>query len=368
MEPLSEFWGVEVKVGQSVKVDPNDLCEGYIHISQVALGEVKKDKASEPVVLYLKVDDQKFVLGTLIKDTIPQIAMDIFLDDESELSHNSKNATVYFSGYKAFRIDNADDFDSDSSDNDPELAPLRKRAQAAKEAAKSGKPIAETGALAKKVKIVDPKTGNIVDPEKYEEISEDEPDSDFYVDDHSISDEIDTDNDENVPEALAKKVAASAINAEINTDNYDTDLSDTDTTDSDGDEETPAKKVEAPQASVLTYIAKNATHENIDTDTSDSDTTDSSDEETPAKKVDQGKNRERSNEALSQTLVLTKKAKIATPVKTDDKKYVHIATPHPMKKGGKTSQNAAKDQTSNSSKSASFKAGQQNNKSKQGRQ
>lgn len=33
-------------------------------------------------------------------------------------------------------------------------------------------------------------------------------------------------------------------------------------------------------------------------------------------KVDQGKNRERSNEALSQTLVLTKKAKIATPVKT----------------------------------------------------
>lgn len=34
------------------------------------------------------------------------------------------------------------------------------------------------------------------------------------------------------------KVAASAINAEINTDNYDTD-----TTDSDGDEETPAKKV-----------------------------------------------------------------------------------------------------------------------------
>lgn len=44
-------------------------------------------------------------------------------------------------------------------------------------------------------------------------------------------------------------------------------------------------KVEAPQASVLTYTAKNATHENIDTDTSDSDTADSSDEETPAKKV-----------------------------------------------------------------------------------
>lgn len=29
----------------------------------------------------------------------------------------------------------------------------------------------------------------------------------------------------------------------------------------------------------------------------------------------------------------------------DGKKSVHIATPHPMKKGGKTPQNAAKDQS-----------------------
>lgn len=29
--------GVEVKAGQSVKVDPNDQCTGYIHISQVRI-------------------------------------------------------------------------------------------------------------------------------------------------------------------------------------------------------------------------------------------------------------------------------------------------------------------------------------------
>lgn len=70
---------------------------------QVALGEVKKGKASEPVVVYVKVEDQKIVLGTLNKDEIPQISMDIVLDQQSELSHNSKNASVYFSGYKVFR-------------------------------------------------------------------------------------------------------------------------------------------------------------------------------------------------------------------------------------------------------------------------
>jgi len=34
----------------------------------------------------------------------------------------------------------------------------------------------------------------------------------------------------------------------------------------------------------------------------------------------------------------------------DGKKCVHIATPHPMKKGGKTPQSAAKDQTPSSYK------------------
>ncbi|KAJ1376357.1 Tetratricopeptide-like helical domain superfamily [Sesbania bispinosa] len=44
METPMEFWGVEIKAGQSVKVDPVDELIGYIHIFQVALGEAKKEK------------------------------------------------------------------------------------------------------------------------------------------------------------------------------------------------------------------------------------------------------------------------------------------------------------------------------------
>lgn len=53
------------------------------------------------MVLYLKFDDQKFVLGTLSKDTFPQISFDLVLEKEFELSTNSKNASIYFCGYKA---------------------------------------------------------------------------------------------------------------------------------------------------------------------------------------------------------------------------------------------------------------------------
>ena len=92
--------GVEVKVGQTVKVDPMDPVSAYIHISQVALGEAKKEKANEPVVVYVKVGDQKIVLGTLKRDDIPHLSLDLVLDSDSELSHSSKTASVFFCGYK----------------------------------------------------------------------------------------------------------------------------------------------------------------------------------------------------------------------------------------------------------------------------
>ncbi|GAU22996.1 hypothetical protein TSUD_98250 [Trifolium subterraneum] len=172
MDTPMEFWGTEVKVGQSVKVDPNDEeNQGYIHISQIALGEAKKGKATEPVVVYVKVGEQKLVLGTLIQDAIPHISLDIVLDSEAELSHNSKNAAVYFSGYKVPGDNNEDDEDADLSDSDAELAPIKDRVEAAKELVKSGKPTAETGAVARQVKIVD--------PTEVKEESDDESDSDF---------------------------------------------------------------------------------------------------------------------------------------------------------------------------------------------
>ncbi|KAK7261253.1 hypothetical protein RIF29_27561 [Crotalaria pallida] len=94
-----EFWGTEVKVGETVKVDPEEF-EAYVHLSQAALGESTK-KANEPVVLFLKVGEQKLVLGTLSRDKIPQTSLEVVLDKEFELSHNSKSSSVFFCGYKA---------------------------------------------------------------------------------------------------------------------------------------------------------------------------------------------------------------------------------------------------------------------------
>lgn len=256
-----EFWGVEVKVGQSVKVDPMDELDGYIHISQVALGEAKKDKASEPVVLYLKIDNQKLVLGTLSKDDIPQLSLDLVLDKEAELSHSSKSASVYFVGYKVIAEDGNMSDISDSDDDDVELMGQENGKPEIKaedgKVNKTKKPVPVTVELAKQVKIADPK-------------KDEEDDSDDESDDESADDD---------------------------------ELGSSDEMDEDGDSDEESES-------------------------------DEEDEETPVKKVSQGK--KRPNESASKTPVSAKKAKNATPEKTDGKKNVHTATPHPMKKGAKT--------------------------------
>ena len=45
-----EFWGAEVKVGESIKVDPTEF-EACINLSQAALGEAKKEK---PIIKQLQ--------------------------------------------------------------------------------------------------------------------------------------------------------------------------------------------------------------------------------------------------------------------------------------------------------------------------
>ncbi|KAL9332054.1 hypothetical protein ACSQ67_001664 [Phaseolus vulgaris] len=49
-----EFWGVEVKSGQSLKVDPGD--DKIIHLSNACLGDVTKAKGGELVALNVKFD------------------------------------------------------------------------------------------------------------------------------------------------------------------------------------------------------------------------------------------------------------------------------------------------------------------------
>ncbi|KAL5976431.1 hypothetical protein ACLOJK_020762 [Asimina triloba] len=57
------YAGIEVKAGETVKCEPG--MDKYLHLSQASLGEVKKDKGDDSVVISVKVDDKKLVLGTL---------------------------------------------------------------------------------------------------------------------------------------------------------------------------------------------------------------------------------------------------------------------------------------------------------------
>ncbi|KAE9600567.1 putative histone deacetylase transcription factor C2H2 family [Lupinus albus] len=81
--------------------------------------------------------------------------------------------------------------------------------------------------------------------------------------------------------------------------------------------------------------------DDVDNDSDEGDSEE--DEETPPKKVLPGK--KRANDSASKTPVSNKKAKNATPEKTDGKKGVHTDTPHPAKKAGKTPKSDAKAQT-----------------------
>lgn len=68
---------------------------------QACLAEVKKDKGSEPVFLYAKIGDQKLVLGILSSEKFPQISLDLVFEKTFELSHNWKNGSVHFTGYRS---------------------------------------------------------------------------------------------------------------------------------------------------------------------------------------------------------------------------------------------------------------------------
>ncbi|KEH38942.1 histone deacetylase 2a, putative [Medicago truncatula] len=220
-----EFWGAEVKVGETIKIDPYDLEAAAIHISQVALGEAKKDKPNESVVIYLKVGEQKLVLGTLTKDKIPQISLDIVLEKEFELSHNSKAA-------------NSEDEDipliTTEQNGKPEpKAEELKVSEPKKADAKNAAP-AKNAATAKHVKVVDPK----------DEDSDDDDESD---------DEIGSSDDE--------------------MENADSDSEDEDDSDEDDEEETPVKKVDqgkkrpnesASKTPISSKKSKNATPEKTD--------------------------------------------------------------------------------------------------------
>lgn len=69
------------------------------------MGEVKKDKVIERICLFVKVDEQNLALGTLSSEKFPQISFDLVFEKKFELSHNWKNGSVYFTGYRAYALE-----------------------------------------------------------------------------------------------------------------------------------------------------------------------------------------------------------------------------------------------------------------------
>ncbi|XP_058004148.1 histone deacetylase HDT1 [Hevea brasiliensis] len=188
-----EFWGVEVKAGEPLKVTP-DL-DRIIHLSQAALGESKKEKGNESVPLFLKIDDKKIVLGSLSPENIPQLSFDLVFEREVELSHNWKSGSVYFCGYQTPLPEEEEIFaDEDSEDEGPfplmnadngSVQPLIENAKPAK-----GKPVvAKPDSSAKqKAKPVEPSKESKTEDESEDDES-DEDDEEDSSDEEGDSDE-----------------------------------------------------------------------------------------------------------------------------------------------------------------------------------
>ncbi|KAK8712022.1 hypothetical protein V6N13_147274 [Hibiscus sabdariffa] len=202
-----EFWGAEVKSGQIFEVELEDDGNRVLHISQVALGEVtadgKKEKGNGDVCIYLKFNNQKFVIGTLSQEKLPQMQLDLVLDGKFELSHTWKSGSIYFTGYY---VDTSQGGDSESEDEllEPTVNPVKPHATAS------------DPTTSKQVKIVE--------PNKEEDSSDDEDE-----DDTSTEDEVSSDDQE--PGLL--------VNGENESDDDTDSDDDSEEESSDEDQETP---------------------------------------------------------------------------------------------------------------------------------
>ncbi|KAG4177669.1 hypothetical protein ERO13_A11G322200v2 [Gossypium hirsutum] len=210
-----EFWGAEVKSGQSFEVELEDDGSRILHISQAALGEVtsdnKKEKGNGTACIYLKFNNEKFVIGTLSHDKFPQMPLDLALHSKFELSHTWKNGSVYFTGYY---VDTPQGSGSESEEEllEPIVNPVKPHSTAS------------DPTTSKQVKIVEPK--------KAEDSSDDEDE-----DDTSTEDEMSSEDQE--PGML--------VNGENESNNdTDSDEDDSEEESSDEDPETPETEKAGP--------------------------------------------------------------------------------------------------------------------------
>jgi hypothetical protein len=73
-------------------------------VKQVVLGESVRG-SDEAARIYVEADynTHKVAVAFLSADKFPQVQLDLRFRKRFELSHTSKTASVFFSGYKAYR-------------------------------------------------------------------------------------------------------------------------------------------------------------------------------------------------------------------------------------------------------------------------
>ncbi|XP_022731775.1 histone deacetylase HDT1-like isoform X1 [Durio zibethinus] len=202
-----EFWGIEVKAGQPIKTDPG--ASYIIHLSQASLGE-SKNKA-ESVPLYVNANGKKLVLGTLSHQNCPQLTFDLVFDQDFELSHNWKNGSVYFIGYRTFVPEEGteDEFDTPSEEesSEEEEVPVA-AAENGKTKIDTKTANADTG-----IKIAEPGNNKKTEDDDDESGSDEDDDSEDEDESDEMSmDEGSDDEDEETPKKVesSKKRSAEA--------------------------------------------------------------------------------------------------------------------------------------------------------------
>eukprot|EP01023_Acetabularia_acetabulum_P040610 TRINITY_DN3937_c1_g2_i5.p1 TRINITY_DN3937_c1_g2~~TRINITY_DN3937_c1_g2_i5.p1 ORF type:complete len:125 (+),score=21.00 TRINITY_DN3937_c1_g2_i5:146-520(+) len=98
---LQEFWSVKVgHTGADVQLEDTD---GYIRFSSIVLGE--GGRQGELVQLKMSSEETETLLCTLEQGRTDQVSVDLIIDSDAKLTHNSKTANIYINGYKTILVD-----------------------------------------------------------------------------------------------------------------------------------------------------------------------------------------------------------------------------------------------------------------------
>ncbi|XP_039811281.1 histone deacetylase HDT2-like isoform X2 [Panicum virgatum] len=120
--------GVLLRPGETVKCNPGELC---CHISQLFVQiALQDDKGDEDVRVFVKVNGNIILIGTLSVDKYPQCKIGLVFEKEFELMHTSKNSIISALGYtfrqsetKSYSYTSTDEVD-DSDEEVPLTIPL----------------------------------------------------------------------------------------------------------------------------------------------------------------------------------------------------------------------------------------------------